>query len=118
MRTRSRCTVLLVATCVVGLLCIAVMQPVVAGAQQAVTGPTVAELQAQIAVLAAALKACQGRAIKEADAAQYIGLSQAFLRAARAGRGTPGPAYVRAGRAVRYLIVDLDFWLASHRIAA
>jgi hypothetical protein len=57
------------------------------------------------------------RVLTESDAAKYIGLSCAFLRAARAGRGTPGPTYLRVGRSVRYLIDDLDAWLSAHRVA-
>ena len=47
------------------------------------------------------------RALHEAESAKYIGMSRAFLRAARLGR-CDGPPYIRAGRAVRYLISDLD----------
>jgi len=55
-------------------------------------------------------------AVAEREAAQYIGMSPAFLRAARIGRGSPGPPYIRAGRAIRYLLVDLDAWLAARRV--
>jgi len=56
-------------------------------------------------------------AVKERDAAVYIGFTVAFLRAARLGR-CEGPPFVRAGRrAVRYLIRDLDHWLESRRVA-
>jgi predicted DNA-binding transcriptional regulator AlpA len=55
--------------------------------------------------------------LREPDAAAYIGLSRAFLRAARLGRGTPGPAYVRIGRAVRYRVRDLDAFLEQHVVA-
>jgi hypothetical protein len=41
-------------------------------------------------------------------------LSTAFLRAARVGRGK-GPVYVRAGRAILYLIADLDAFLQTRR---
>ena len=52
--------------------------------------------------------------IQEPEAAQYVGLSRAFLRQARAqGRG---PAYVRVGRAVRYRTSDLDAFLDAHRV--
>jgi hypothetical protein len=44
----------------------------------------------------------------EREAAAHIGMSVAFLRAARLGRGTPGPPFVRIGRAVRYAAADLD----------
>jgi hypothetical protein len=50
--------------------------------------------------------------LREPDAAIYIAMSIAFLRACRLGRGT-GPAFLKAGRSVRYRLVDLDRWLAS-----
>jgi hypothetical protein len=55
------------------------------------------------------------RALAEADSARYVGLSRAYLKAARHGR-CDGPPYVRAGRAVRYLIADLDRWLEARRV--
>ena len=55
------------------------------------------------------------RALTEADAASYIGLSRSYLRASRLGRGD-GPPYVRAGRAVRYLLDDVDRWLEARRV--
>lgn len=59
-------------------------------------------------------------ALKEHDAARYIGMSVAFLRQTRsqgnrAGR-TPGPAYRKVGRAIVYLRADLDKWLEQGRI--
>jgi hypothetical protein len=51
------------------------------------------------------------------DAATYIGLSIGYLKAARIGRGTPGPAYLRIGRTIRYYPADLDTWLDAHRVA-
>jgi hypothetical protein len=57
------------------------------------------------------------RALPEADSARYIGMSRAFLRAARLGR-CDGPTYIRAGRAVRYLIPDLDAWLQRKRVTS
>lgn len=53
-------------------------------------------------------------ALREADAAAYVGLSRAYLRQARMhGRG---PAFVRIGRAVVYRRDDLEAFLAQHRI--
>jgi len=53
-------------------------------------------------------------AVAEPDAAHYIGYTQSALRKWRCeGRG---PAYVRAGRSVRYRISDLDRWLETHRV--
>jgi predicted DNA-binding transcriptional regulator AlpA len=55
--------------------------------------------------------------LSETEAAEYIGMSRAYLRAARTReRGTPGPPYLRVGRAIRYLVADLDVWLERHRI--
>ncbi len=60
------------------------------------------------------------RALIEADAAEYIGMSVSFLRQSRMDgvreNRTPGPRWVKLGRrAVRYLIEDLDSWLESYR---
>lgn len=52
--------------------------------------------------------------VREADAALYLGVSQAYLRKAR--RLRQGPAFIRVGRMVRYQIRDLDHWLTSHRV--
>lgn len=58
--------------------------------------------------------------IPEGAAAEYIGLSIAFLRAARCrgtlGSRTPGPPHFKIGRAVRYSLCDLDTWLAARRV--
>ena len=59
------------------------------------------------------------KVLTEADAANYIRMSRSFLRQARmdghrAGR-TPGPRYLKIGRAVRYVISDLDRWLDQFR---
>lgn len=59
--------------------------------------------------------------LNEREAAEYIGMSRAFLRQDRMdgfrdGR-TPGPSYVRLGRTIRYLRDDLDLWLNRHRIS-
>ena len=61
------------------------------------------------------------RALSEHEAADYIGMSRSFLRqdrmnGHREGR-TPGPPFLRIGRAIRYLIDDLDAWLEALRIA-
>ena len=60
------------------------------------------------------------RAYTEAEAAEYIAMSRSFLRqdrmnGPREGR-THAPPYIKAGRAVRYLVEDLDTWLLSHRV--
>jgi predicted DNA-binding transcriptional regulator AlpA len=54
-------------------------------------------------------------ALDERDAATYIGYTTSALRAWR--RQGRGPAYIKAGRSVRYLVRDLDAWLAAHRVA-
>ena len=57
--------------------------------------------------------------LKDAEAAHYIGMSQSFLRQSRMDgireNRTPGPPFVKIGRAVRYLKDDLDAWLAQYR---
>ncbi|HVT46507.1 MAG TPA: hypothetical protein VHD57_01865 [Vicinamibacterales bacterium] len=54
-------------------------------------------------------------ALRERDAAHYLGLTPSFLRASRVGR-CDGPTYVRVGRTVLYRRADLDAWLAAHRV--
>lgn len=57
--------------------------------------------------------------IKAKDAAIYIGMSDNFLRKSRMDgkrtNRTPGPPYIKMGRAVRYLIDDLNQWLHDNR---
>lgn len=59
------------------------------------------------------------KALKESEVCEYLGLSHSFLRNARMermrGGRPPGPAFIRIGRTVRYLVEDLDAWLASYR---
>ena len=60
------------------------------------------------------------RALIEAEAADYIGMSVSFLRQSRMDgvreHRTPGPKWVKLGRrSVRYLVEDLDTWLEQHR---
>ena len=51
--------------------------------------------------------------LTETEAATRLGLKVATLRAWRnQGRG---PAYVRLGRAIRYLVTDIDEFLTSNR---
>lgn len=55
--------------------------------------------------------------VNEHEAAAYIGLSVSFLRKARAGRGSPGPTYVRvSSRAIRYRVSDLNRWLDARAV--
>jgi predicted DNA-binding transcriptional regulator AlpA len=51
--------------------------------------------------------------LTETEAAARLGLKVATLRAWR-NRGR-GPAYVRLGRAIRYLTVDIEEFLKSNR---
>jgi hypothetical protein len=53
-------------------------------------------------------------AVREPDAAHYIGRSRAYLKKARLVGG--GPAFVRVNRAISYRIADLDRWLGAHVI--
>ena len=59
------------------------------------------------------------RAFRDREAAQYIGMSESFLRQSRMDGireyRTPGPPFVKIGRAVRYLKEDLDHWLETYR---
>ncbi len=57
--------------------------------------------------------------LRSPEAALYVGMSESFMRQARIygdlpGR-TPGPPYIKVGRSVRYLVTDLETWLAEHR---
>jgi predicted DNA-binding transcriptional regulator AlpA len=56
---------------------------------------------------------------KDPEAAIYIGMSESFLRQSRMDsireNRTPGPPFVKIGRAVRYLRRDLDAWLEKYR---
>lgn len=58
--------------------------------------------------------------LSETEAAEYIGMSRSFLRQDRMNgfrvTRTPGPQYLKIGRAIRYLKNDLDSWLFQHRV--
>lgn len=54
-----------------------------------------------------------GQPLSETEAAARLGLKVPTLRAWRA-RGR-GPAYIRLGRAIRYLPADIDDFLQSNR---
>lgn len=51
--------------------------------------------------------------LTESEAATRLGLKVATLRAWR--QKGKGPAYVRLGRAVRYLMTDVDDFIQSNR---
>ena len=59
--------------------------------------------------------------LDENAAAAYIGMSVAFLRAARCrgqvGNATPPPPYLKLGRSIKYERADLEAWLAERRVA-
>ncbi|HJS88688.1 MAG TPA: hypothetical protein VJ738_01845 [Steroidobacteraceae bacterium] len=56
----------------------------------------------------------------EEAAAAHIGMSVSYLRMDRlrgnVGNRTPGPAYYKIGRSVRYDVRDLDTWLEGRRV--
>lgn len=59
--------------------------------------------------------------LNEYAAAEYIGMSVAYLRADRQhgaiGGRTPGPTFLRmGGRTIRYRRDDLDAWLKACRV--
>ena len=59
------------------------------------------------------------RLLNERESCRYLAVSRSFLAKARmdgtlAGR-TPGPPFIRIGRAIRYDVTDLDAWLREHR---
>ena len=59
------------------------------------------------------------RLLNEKETAVYLGMSVAYLRLDRCeghrGNRTPGPSYLKIGKAVRYDIADLDAWIAAHK---
>jgi len=63
------------------------------------------------------------RALREPEAAAYVGFSASYLRNTRvadmrkaaAGGAIDGPRWVHIGTAVRYLREDLDAWLDAFR---
>ena len=59
------------------------------------------------------------RLLADPDAAYYIGMSVSFLRQSRMeGRRvnrSPGPPFIKIGRAIRYDLQDLDIWLQANR---
>lgn len=59
------------------------------------------------------------RVLKEVEAANYICMSRSFLSQDRVNgtlkNRTPGPKFIKIGRAIRYLKEDLDIWLDLHR---
>ncbi|MBM3223125.1 MAG: helix-turn-helix domain-containing protein [Candidatus Tectomicrobia bacterium] len=58
-------------------------------------------------------------ALRDPEAAEYIGMSESFLRQSRMDgireNRTPGPPFVKIGRSVRYLVEDLEQWLKQYR---
>lgn len=52
--------------------------------------------------------------LTEEEAGRYVGYTISAMRLWR--RQRRGPAYVRVGRSIRYLVSDLDQWLAAHRV--
>ncbi len=60
------------------------------------------------------------RLLTTEQTSDFLQVSESFLRQSRMegkreGR-TPGPPFVRIGRAVRYRLSDLDAWLSEHRV--
>jgi len=59
------------------------------------------------------------RLLTDPEAATYLGVSLSFLRQGRMeGRRanrSPGPPFIKLGKAIRYDIQDLDAWLAANR---
>ena len=53
--------------------------------------------------------------LKDREAAQYIGMSESWLRQSRSSGNPNAPPFLKIGRAVRYLPTDLDKWLSSCR---
>ena len=56
----------------------------------------------------------QDRLLCEKNAARFLGLSIRTLQAWR--HRSVGPSYVRAGRAIRYRLLDLTTWIACNTV--
>ena len=58
--------------------------------------------------------------LTEREAAELIGMSVSFLRAARSrgvlGNRTPPPPHLQMGRAIRYSRRALDEWMSARRV--
>jgi hypothetical protein len=58
--------------------------------------------------------------VDEKQAAEYVGMSVAFLRRGRIqgtlGNRTPSPPFYKKGTRVQYSRADLDLWLATRRV--
>lgn len=59
------------------------------------------------------------RLLTDPEAATYLGVSLSFLRQGRMeGRRenrSPGPPFIKMGKAIRYDLQDLDAWLSANR---
>ncbi len=53
--------------------------------------------------------------ISSKPAADYIGMSESWLRKTRMEGYSEGPPFCKIGKAVRYLTSDLDAWLNARR---
>jgi predicted DNA-binding transcriptional regulator AlpA len=57
------------------------------------------------------------RSLKDKEASEYIGMSESWLRHNRISgqrlSRIAGPRFIKVGRSVRYLMEDLDAWLAQ-----
>lgn len=58
--------------------------------------------------------------LKDPEAAEYLGVSESYLRQSRCRNTTvtDAPPFVKFGKTVRYVVADLDAWLAAHRVGA
>jgi len=58
------------------------------------------------------------RGFSPKEAAEYLGMSEAYLRHDRCcgatGNRTPGPNFIKKGRRIIYLREDLDAWLENN----
>lgn len=59
-------------------------------------------------------QAVQHVVVDEKQAAAYVNLSVKTLQARRAAH--KAPAFLKIGRSIRYRLVDLDAFLAAHRV--
>jgi predicted DNA-binding transcriptional regulator AlpA len=55
-------------------------------------------------------------AFTEKETAERIGMSTQWLRSGRCTGNPECPPHVKIGKAVRYLDIDLDRWIAERRV--
>ena len=58
-------------------------------------------------------RSVESSVLTDREAAQYIGMSESWLRISRMKGSREAPPFLKIGRSVRYRQQDLDHWLES-----